>query len=131
MATLNKFLQERAMADANHRQGLRNLATAVTANNRRTILDNMGLAEAALETVMAAHIAYVQKSGLTMETREHQDWIDSRGDTHHAAVQAAQDAVDLLDVPPDPLRTAAMVRQELEILELRITALHTGLQAAA
>ena len=52
MATLNKLLQERAMADAKHRQGLRNLATAVTANNRRTILNNMGLAEAALETVI-------------------------------------------------------------------------------
>ena len=134
MATVNKLLADRGTADTKHRQAMRVLAASVTAApNRRTIAANLAVVEEAFEVLIQRHVSYVLKLGASMDNAEHQGWIDTKGDTHYQSVQAAKDALELIDADPEnlpPPRQVADVREDLAVKILRINALHTNLEAA-
>ena len=134
MATVNKLLADRGTADTKHRQAMRVLAASVTAApNRRTIAANLAVVEEAFEVLIQRHVSYVLKLGASMDNAEHQGWIDTKGDTHYQSVQAAKDALELIDADPEnlpPPRQVADVKEDLAVKILRINALHTNLEAA-
>lgn len=109
------------------------MSSRVDAPNRRNIVTNQSSVEASYEDLLNKHVAYVIKLGATMDNVDHQGWIDAVGDTHFAALTEAQNAVDLIDmdaVNVNPDRTIPIVKEELELLELKLNALHAALQAA-
>ena len=137
MATVNKLLAERGTFDTKHRQATRILQTAAAnaAPNRRALVTGIANAELAYDALLNAHATYVIKLGATMDNVEHQQWIDLRGDAHVAAQEAAQGAIALLDADPAnvvviPARNIADVREDIDMLRLRVNALHAALQQA-
>ena len=135
MATAAKLLADHGAVDTKHRQALRMLAAAVAAEapNRRVIVAALKNAEEAYDILIQVQVCYVQKVGASMDNPACQNWIDTRGDAHHTGTSEAREAIELIDADPEApenRRDVELVREEVQVLTLRINAVQVALEAA-
>ena len=119
MASVGKCLSERGISETKLTQSLRalSIARAAESPNKGVLMKGITQAEQLYEVLVEKHVVYVQKLGATRESVDHQNWINNKSDVYNTEVEAARDAVNLLDVGDgeggEPIRNATQVKEEL------------------
>ena len=128
MTSVRDLEKERGKAQLSHSGAIRKLKKLCNVER-----PNCRAVKLALETVVAeydkltdCHVAYVMKSGTTLENPANTTWINTREDEHEVAVEAAEVVLGNLElegdvmvpvIPPGP--DVGELRDEFEIAKIR------------
>ena len=101
--------------------------------NPRIVQPLLDKLEQAYEVLMEAHVSFVllKKAGLDEDVHAH--WMDARQREHDAVVEAAHLVLGLADeagLPVEAPENTDRLKDEIEVLKLRIKTQMTGLRAA-
>ena len=122
-----------------HRQVRKKLAGALRAEaglepNERVVRPLLEKLETIYHSLVESHVKYVNKKGSTMDERIHQEWMDTKQESHDEVVDRALEFLGVIDSTGVPIvvqEDGNRLKEDIETIRLRLEAQLTSLRIAA